>query len=128
VNRLAILILPALFAVALPSLASDAVLNRLENYQQQGAEAPNAERGKAFWITENNGRACAQCHGADVTRPGKHVRTSKPIEPMAPSVNPSRLSDEKTIEKWLLRNCKWTLGRECTIQEKADVITWLSQQ
>ncbi len=25
-------------------------------------------------------------------------------------------------------NCKWTLDRECTAQEKGDFLTWLSQQ
>lgn len=44
---------------------------------------------------------------------------------MSPAVNPKRLSDPKKIEKWFLRNCKWTLGRECTPQEKGDYLTYL---
>ncbi|HCS12500.1 MAG TPA: hypothetical protein DIW28_01710, partial [Zetaproteobacteria bacterium] len=44
----------------------------------------------------------------------------KRIEPMAPSVNPERLTDPAKIEKWFGRNCEWTIGRDCTAQEKAD--------
>ncbi|MEJ2045885.1 MAG: DUF1924 domain-containing protein [Reinekea sp.] len=115
--------------IASASFAGQALDNQLELFAQQGATQADAERGRLFWITETaEGHACAQCHGEDVTQVGKHARTGKLIEPMAPSVNPSRLSDEKQMTKWLLRNCKWTLGRECSAQEKADVLTWLSQQ
>jgi hypothetical protein len=48
------------------------------------------------------------------------------IKPMAPSVNPGRYQDGKKIEKWFLRNCKWTFGRECTVQEKTDTLSWLN--
>lgn len=47
---------------------------------------------------------------------------------MAPSVNPMRLTDIDDMKKWLLRNCKSTLGRECTAQEKGNVLTWLREQ
>ena len=47
---------------------------------------------------------------------------------MAPSVNPKRLTDRSKIEKWFKRNCKWTLGRECTPQEKGDILTFLLAQ
>ena len=78
--------------------------------------------------------SCAACHR--LTDPvgltlevfdvaGRHVRTQKPIAPMAPSVNHERLSDTRSIEKWLRRNCKWTLGRECTPQEKGDLLMYL---
>ena len=55
-------------------------------------------------------------------------RAGKVIDPMAPSVNSKRLTDAKKINKWLLRNCKWTFGRECTAQEKGNVLLWLSEQ
>ena len=57
-----------------------------------------------------------------------HPQTGKPIKPLAPSANPQRLTDLREINKWLLRNCKWTLGRECSAQEKGDFLTWLRQQ
>ncbi len=59
---------------------------------------------------------------------GKHNRTGKMIKPISPTVNPERLTDIKKIKKWLLRNCKWTFGRECTTQEKGNILLWLSQQ
>ena len=31
-------------------------------------------------------------------------------------------TDPEHIEKWFTRNCKWTLGRECTPQEKGDFL------
>jgi hypothetical protein len=56
------------------------------------------------------------------------VKTGKRIEPMAVSVNPQRLGDMAKIEKWFRRNCKWTLGRACTAQEKGDLLSFLRQQ
>ncbi|MEA3244387.1 MAG: DUF1924 domain-containing protein, partial [Pseudomonadota bacterium] len=35
--------------------------------------------------------------------------------------------DGKKIEKWFKRNCKWTLGRECTAQEKADFLAYIDK-
>lgn len=46
---------------------------------------------------------------------------------MKPAVNPERLVDAKKIEKWFLRNCKWTFGRECTAQEKGDFLTFINR-
>jgi len=89
----------------------------------------DANRGKALWnqefTTEGKQRNCATCHTADPGKAGKHMRTGKLIEPMAPAVNRDRLTDKKIIEKWFRRNCNWTIGRECTAQEKADVIEYL---
>ncbi|NEV62085.1 DUF1924 domain-containing protein [Thiorhodococcus minor] len=96
--------------------------------------AANAAAGKAGWVAEHPqadgspARSCATCHGTDLTQPGKHAKTGKVIEPMAPSVNPQRLTDEKKIAKWFRRNCKWTLGRECTAEEKADFLAYIKTQ
>lgn len=89
--------------------------------------------GKAAWTTEHPApegpaRSCATCHTADLTRAGRHAATGKAIEPLAPSVNPSRLTDPAKVEKWLLRNCRWTLGRECTATEKADFLAYIRTQ
>jgi len=56
------------------------------------------------------------------------VKTGKTIEPIAVSANPERFTDVSKTEKWFRRNCKWTLGRECTPQEKGDLLTWLGGQ
>jgi mono/diheme cytochrome c family protein len=103
----------------------------LQQYTQQGASAPSAQRGRAMWQQAFTGsdefseRSCASCHTSDLARAGKHVKTGKAIEPMSPQVNPERLSDNRKVEKWLLRNCKWTLGRECSVQEKADFLAYI---
>lgn len=88
-----------------------------------------AAAGDRTWHrTEENGRSCTTCHGETLTVRGRHEKTGKPIEPMARSVNPERLTERKKIDKWFLRNCKWTYGRECTAQEKGDILLWLSGQ
>ena len=85
--------------------------------------------GEAAWTrifqVKGDQRTCADCHTTDLNEGGKHWRTGKAIEPLAPSVNPARLTDAKKIEKWLLRNCKWTLGRECTPREKGNYLVYI---
>ncbi|WP_428241914.1 DUF1924 domain-containing protein [Gynuella sp.] len=108
--------------------ADSTVDNLLTAFSQQGAGPFTAAAGGELWQQDHNGRSCSLCHGQDVSKPGKHANTGKLIDPMAPSVNPDRLTDQAKVEKWLFRNCRWTLGRECTAQEKGDVLTWLSQQ
>jgi hypothetical protein len=96
--------------------------------------AADPAAGAAGWTKEypqangSKARSCVTCHGRDLTQPGRHAKTGKTIEPMAPSVNPKRLTDQATVEKWLLRNCGWTLGRECTAGEKADFIAYIKTQ
>lgn len=97
-------------------------------YRQQGAGPFSAEGGKALWLGSHQGRSCSDCHTADPANRGEHVKTGKAIEPLAPSVNPERLSEAKTIRKWLRRNCQWTFDRLCSPQEKGDFLTWLEQQ
>jgi hypothetical protein len=96
--------------------------------------AADAAAGAAGWTKEypqtdgSPARSCVTCHGRDLTEPGRHTVTNKVIEPLAPSVNPQRLTDQAKVEKWLLRNCRWTLGRECTPVEKADFISYIQTQ
>lgn len=105
----------------------------LQLYASQGGAAADAEQGRFLWqkTYQGNGefaeRSCASCHTEKLTAPGKHIKTGKLIEPMAPSVNPQRLTDQKKIEKWFKRNCKWTMGRECTAQEKADLLLYINK-
>lgn len=114
--------------------ATEAVDNFLAKYRTQGAENFDAEAGKDLWFQEFTNaktgkiRQCTTCHTDDLRNAGKHVRTGKVIKPLAPSVNSERLMDNKTIRKWLKRNCKWTLGRECTAQEKGDILTFIQTQ
>lgn len=106
----------------------------LAGYRAGGAKAFQADAGAALWtqtFKSTRGDAevsCTSCHTADLRKPGRHARTGKTIEPMAPSVNPRRLTDANSIEKWFKRNCTETLGRECTPQEKGDVLSYLRNQ
>jgi len=107
-----------------------AVNNLLQDYVKQGANTADAEQGKQLWqkTFNNNGeRSCASCHTKDLTQNGKHIKTNKDIKPMSPSVNPERLTDRKKVNKWFKRNCKWTLGRECTAQEKTNFLVYIEK-
>jgi hypothetical protein len=114
--------------------ASPAVERLLQEYRQQGAGPFSPARGETLWQREHAARndakprSCTSCHGRDLSRTGRHVRTGKPVKPMAPSANPTRLTDQRKIRKWFRRNCKWTLGRECSPQEKGDLLNYLIKQ
>lgn len=83
-------------------------------------------RGQQFF-TATHGRewSCSSCHGAVPTSTGKHASTGKPIGALAPGFNAERFSDPAKVEKWFRRNCNDVVGRECTVAEKADVMSWL---
>jgi hypothetical protein len=144
-----ILITASLFAAGVAQAAT--VDERLADYQRQGAKNFSAQTGEALWNKEfaeaatgpsvargprlgpvadsrsGKPRSCATCHGRNLGEAGKHAETGKAIEPMRPAVNAKRLTDAKQIEKWFLRNCKWTYGRECTPQEKGDFLMFIKQ-
>ena len=110
------------------AFAAASRITHLETYQQQGIEQTEAENGRRLWYATEGERSCTSCHGETPADTGKHIKTGKAIEPMASSVSPGRYRSAKKIEKWFLRNCKWTFGRECSTQEKADILTWLAGQ
>jgi hypothetical protein len=118
----------SLLAIASTTTLGQSSIARLDFYTQQGVVA-NPVAGEALWYSvSSNQRGCTSCHAQSPTQAGTHAKTGKPINPMAPSVNPERYRDDRKVEKWFLRNCKWTLGRECTMQEKADLLAWLEKQ
>lgn len=110
---------------------ADAITDLEAEYLAKGATNFSAAAGEILWNKEfidaksGEKRSCTTCHTTDLTQAGKHARTSKPIKPMAPSVIPTRFSEVKKIKKWFVRNCKWTLGRECSTQEKGDVLAFI---
>lgn len=114
-------------AAAQPVL-TDAVRALLMELDALAAEPFSAEAGKRTWYREVGDRSCTSCHTESLDVQGRHQKTGKLIAPMAPSVNPERLTERRKINKWFLRNCKWTYGRECTAQEKGDILLWLSGQ
>ncbi len=103
----------------------------LAEYRAEGIETFSAEAGKVLWSQEfidtktGKIRQCTTCHTNDLRNEGKHTRTGKIIKPMAQSANSERLTNVKKIRKWFKRNCKWTVGRECTAQEKGDVLLFI---
>ena len=113
--------------------ASFAVEALLKVYSSAGAGPFSADAGQLMWTeTHNNNklpmeRSCSSCHTSNLTKGGEHVKTKKPIKPMAPTINSKRLTDTKKIEKWFMRNCKWTLGRECSAQEKGDFLLYIQK-
>ncbi|MDH5712008.1 MAG: DUF1924 domain-containing protein [Gammaproteobacteria bacterium] len=131
-------ILTTLFATgfllsAQSASASPAVDALLKVYSDAGAGPFSAKAGERMWTEKHNHaetpleRSCSTCHTSNLTDSGKHAKTQKAIKPMAPTVNAKRLTDTKEIEKWFMRNCKWTFGRECSAQEKGDFLLYIQK-
>lgn len=86
----------------------------------------DAARGQRFFTTTHGGDwSCASCHTANPRQNGRHQVTGKTIAPMAPAANAERFTRADKVEKWFKRNCRDVLERECTAQEKGDVMAWL---
>jgi hypothetical protein len=122
-------------ALAVADPKRDAILADLAT-QTKAADpaftAFDAERGKTFWFAAHAGGkpetpSCTTCHTKDPKAVGQ-TRAGKEIAPMAVSKTPNRFTDPEKVAKWLLRNCKTVLGRECTPVEKGDIITFLASQ
>lgn len=127
------LLLLSLCASAPIALASPATDTLLSTYTAAGGKAYSAARGETLWkqeVTASKGdkMACTRCHGDHLSQAGEHYKTHKAIKPMATSANAERYTDVKKIEKWFKRNCKDTWGRECTAQEKGDILVYLLAQ
>lgn len=126
------MILAALLAAtALPAVAGDTTpADLIASYEAEAGAAADPARGEALFLAEHTtGKpetpSCTTCHTADPTAMGQ-ARTGKAIEPMAPRVNPVRFTDTAEAEKWFGRNCNSVIGRDCTAQEKADIVAWLA--
>lgn len=119
-NRVNQLVLVAIIS-ATPAIAIAETPDELMSFSSQ--------RGEKLWNSQftvsGQQRSCASCHTTNPRKTGKHIRTGKAIQAMAPSVNTDRLTDQRKINKWFKRNCKWTLGRVCSNQEKGDVLVYL---
>jgi uncharacterized protein (DUF1800 family) len=111
----------------------------------------SASRGQAFYLrkhaVEGMGEvSCASCHNPDPRRAAEAHRdeipcrachvlfsrqpegqrpTRRELRPLAPAANADRFTNEWRTEYWFAYNCKLLLQRECTAQEKGDLITWL---
>lgn len=95
--------------------------------RQSGSFQPfDAARGQRFFqSTHGSDWSCSSCHTRDPRQTGRHDVTGKVIKPLAPAVNPERFVQAAKVEKWFRRNCRDVLERECTAQEKGDVLAYL---
>ena len=116
--------------IAMPAFAQNAasLLDEYETAAKRSAPFSgfSPARGQQFFqSTHGSDLSCSSCHTRDPRGPGEHARTGKSISPLAPSANASRFSRMDKSEKWFRRNCNDVLSRECTAQEKGDVLAYL---
>ena len=115
-------------AIAVPAALAatpDSLLQQWRAEAGSGAPAFAAARGRSLFETRGADWSCSSCHTTDPRQSGRHVVTGKTIQPLAPGANPQRFTDDAKVAKWMRRNCRDVLGRECTPQQKGDVLTWL---
>jgi len=124
------IVLAAALALAQPVFAQTPA-DTLSGLKQAASESPgfqgfSAARGEQlFKSTHGNDWSCATCHTDNPAGAGKHTRTGKAIQPMAPATNAERFTDQAKVDKWFKRNCNDVLNRACTPLEKGDVLTYL---
>ena len=120
-------------------LATTATLSYAESPQQfldvyaQEAKAQNpafkgfsAKAGETFYKNKHGGEwSCSSCHTDSPITEGKHAVTGKVIQPLSPTANPARFTDATKVNKWFKRNCNDVLKRECTPEEKGNLLTYL---
>ena len=114
-------------AAQTPAQAADTTpAQQLERFNAQAKTPGRAEQGRSFFTTRQGGEwSCSSCHGNPPTAEGKHANTGKAIKPMAPAVNPLAFTDTAKVDKWFKRNCNDVLSRECSADEKANVLAYL---
>ncbi len=118
----------ALQAVAIQSAhaADTSPAQQLNHWTAQAGAPAKADRGQALFNQRQGGEwSCASCHGTPPTAQGKHASTGKAIAPLAPAFNAKAFTDTAKVDKWFKRNCKDVFSRECSAQEKADVLAYL---
>ena len=97
----------------------------LKSYEAASGKA-SVQRGEQFFNSKHGKEwSCSSCHTTQPNKLTEHIVTGKKIEALAPSANANRFTDVAKSEKWFKRNCKDVLDRECSAQEKADVVGWL---
>jgi hypothetical protein len=123
----------ALIIAAVPLLAhAETPQNFLDGFAQE-AKAQNpafkgfsAKAGESFYKNKHGGDwSCSSCHTDNPAAEGKHTVTGKVIQPLSPNTNPARFTDAAKVNKWFKRNCNDVLKRECTPEEKGNLLTYL---
>lgn len=121
----------SLIATTLPAMAQTPVeiLAEITHEARTGNPAFkefSASQGEIFFKEKHGGEwACVSCHTDKPATPGKHAKTGKLIQPLAPAANPERFTNPAKVAKWFKRNCNDVMGRVCTAQEKGDVMSYL---
>lgn len=117
-------VLPVLLSMALPSYSATPQ-ELLKGYEANAAKA-SPVRGEQLFNTKHGREwSCSSCHENPPNHDTKHAVTGKLIKALSPNSNPDRFVDPAKVEKWFKRNCNDVFGRECSAQEKADVLSWL---
>ena len=125
-TRIALFLAAALLATAAQAETPRDFLSRFE---KEAGAAASTERGARFFTAKQGSDwSCSSCHTERPAQPGRHAKTDKVIQPLAPVANAVRFTDTGKVDKWFGRNCNDVLSRACTAQEKADVLAWLMAQ
>lgn len=110
------------------SVQAETQADILAQLVRESGQAGSPAKGEQLYrqrFAQGGAESCISCHTEDPRKPGQHVRTHKPIEPLAPVAAPKRFTDRAKVEKWFRRNCKEVMGRECTAPEKADFVAYM---
>lgn len=109
---------------AIPARAG--ALQELQAYVAAAGKAADAIRGQQFFVSRHGREwSCSTCHTDRPTGAGKHASTGKVLSPLAPAFHAERFTDHAKTEKWFRRNCNDVVGRECSAEEKANILAWL---
>jgi cytochrome b len=112
--------------------APAAVQALIDGYAAAGGANFSADAGKALFQGQPYRRQCrhAVVHHVPHDRsrrksatPARARRSRRWPRPCRPTGSPTR----PRSRKWFGRNCNTVLGRECTAQEKGDILTYLSE-
>ena len=118
-------------ALALPLVAAAATNPIQESYRATAKQENPAFKdfsvaaGQKLYTTKGAEFSCSSCHTDSPMNAGKHAKTNKDIQPLAPAANPKRFTDAANVEKWFKRNCNDVLARACTAQEKGDFMAYV---
>lgn len=110
----------------------------LAEYLRQARQADpgfagfSARRGEAMFTARHTVNpdvpSCTTCHTEDPTRPGRHYKTGRAIDPVAVSRTPTRFTDAEKVEERFTRDCKNVMGRPCTAAEKGDYVAFMTSR
>ena len=86
----------------------------------------SAVRGEKFFRQKHGSEwSCSSCHTDNPAATGRHDKTGKTIQPLAPAANAERFTSPRKVAKWFKRNCNDVVDRACTPQEQGDVLSYL---